>query len=45
MLGVAYLDVDVLPNEINSNNIENNLVFIGFIGMIDPPREGVKEVC
>ena len=43
MLGVAYLDVDVLPNEINSNNIENNLVFIGFIGMIDPPRKGVKE--
>ena len=43
VLGVAYLDVDVLPNEINSNNIENNLVFIGFIGMIDPPRKGVKE--
>ena len=40
---MAYLDVDVLPNEINSNNIENNLVFIGFIGMIDPPRKGVKE--
>lgn len=43
VLGVAYLDVDVLPNEVNSNNIENNLVFIGFIGMIDPPRKGVKE--
>lgn len=43
VLGVAYLDVDVLPNEINSNNIENNLIFIGFIGMIDPPRKGVKE--
>ncbi len=43
VLGVAYLDVDTIPNLIDSNNIENNLVFVGFIGMIDPPRKGVKE--
>lgn len=43
VLGVAYLDIDVLPSTINSNTIENNLIFIGFVGMIDPPRRGVKE--
>ena len=45
VLRVAYLDVDVLQMKLIQNNIENNLVFIGFIGMIDPPRKGVKGVC
>lgn len=43
VLGVAYLDVDTLPSKIDSKNIEQNLVFVGLIGMIDPPRLGVKE--
>ena len=43
VIAVAYKDVDTLPSKIDSQNIENNLTFVGLIGMIDPPREGVKE--
>ena len=43
VIAVSYKDVDKLPNNINSNSIENELTFVGLIGMIDPPREGVKE--
>ena len=43
VLAVAYYDVDDIPKEIDSNSIENNLIFAGLVGMIDPPREGVKE--
>ena len=43
VIAVAYKDVDKLPSTINSETIENELIFVGVIGMIDPPREGVKE--
>ena len=43
IIAVAYKDVNELPSKINSEIIENDLTFVGLIGMIDPPREGVKE--
>ena len=43
IIAVAYVDLDILPQSLDENFIENNLIFVGFIGMIDPPREGVKE--
>lgn len=42
VIAVAYLDLNNLPNNIDEN-MENNLIFVGLIGMIDPPRPGVKE--
>ena len=43
VLAIAYSDTENLPPETNSDAIENNLIFVGLVGMIDPPRTGVKE--
>ena len=40
VIAVAYKDVEKLPE---MQDAEKDLIFCGLIGMIDPPREGVKE--
>ena len=40
VIAVAYKDVEKLPE---MQEMEKDLIFCGLIGMIDPPREGVKE--
>ena len=43
VLGVAYKYLENLPAKLDQEVIENNMTFGGLIGMIDPPRPGVKE--
>jgi len=43
ILAFAYHDYTKLPDIITHDTIENNLIFVGLEGMIDPPREEVKE--
>ncbi len=43
VLAVAYKDIDKLPDKVTVETVENALVFVGLIGMIDPPRPEVKE--
>mgnify|MGYP003370124838 CR=1 FL=1 len=43
VLACAYKEIDHKPTKEDMENIENNLIFVGMVGMIDPPREEAKK--
>ena len=43
VLGFAYKKIDEVPKEITTDNLENDLIYLGLAGMIDPPRPEVKQ--
>ena len=43
VLSCAYKEIDHKPTDEEMKNIENDLIFVGMVGMIDPPREEAKK--
>jgi len=43
VLAVAYKEIDTVPENPTSDELENGLTFMGLVGMIDPPRPEAKE--
>lgn len=43
VLGYALKWLPVLPEKLNTDEIESSLTLIGFAGMIDPPRQEAKQ--
>ena len=42
VIALAYKEEKNIPTELTSEAVENNLIFVGMEGMIDPPREEAK---
>ena len=43
VLACAYKEIDHKPTKEEMKKIESDLIFIGMVGMIDPPREEAKQ--
>ena len=43
VLGVGFRLFDVLPDDKNPQTIENNLTFVGLVGIVDPPRAEARD--
>lgn len=43
VLAVAIKDMEDIPQSITSESVESDMVFVGLVGMIDPPRAEVQE--
>lgn len=43
VLAFAFREYESLPSNITTDTIENNMVLVGLVGMIDPPREEAKK--
>ena len=38
VIAVGYKRFDTLPEDLSAKNLENDITFLGMVGMIDPPR-------
>ena len=43
VLAMGYKELDHMPTKEEIKNLENELIYIGMVGMIDPPRLEAKE--
>lgn len=43
VLAFAYKELDHKPNKEDLENLESDLIFLGMLGMVDPPRQEAKR--